>query len=85
MERERDDNRSLSRAGARRKLTEADRDRLYDIATNQNPHIEADDLMKNVADGVSKRTVRRALRETREQKRLKEQRPGPAIEPQPAA
>lgn len=82
MERERDENRSLPRSGCPRKLTEDDRDNLYDIAIHQDPHIKMDDLMKNV-DDVSKVTVRRLFREMHQKKWLQKSRP--AIKPEHAA
>lgn len=71
-ERERERNQSLSRSGRSRKLTEEQRDLVYDL-TRLNPHIKLRELVMEVDHTVAIRTMRRLLKEMgrRKWKRLK--------------
>ncbi|ORY63214.1 uncharacterized protein BCR38DRAFT_524835 [Pseudomassariella vexata] len=49
--------------GAPRKLTEEDRDRIYDIVNHENPHIKHRDLLATVDNKIKDRALRMLLRE----------------------
>jgi transposase len=74
-ERERENNQSKRRPGAPRKLSEEQRDHLYDVAVHQNPHIKNRDLMEEVDETVKKRSIQKLLREMGRRKWKQRQRP----------
>jgi hypothetical protein len=53
----RNNNQSLSRTGTPRKLSEEDRDHLFDLAINQDPHTKIRELRNEVENRVHKDTV----------------------------
>ena len=57
------ENHSRPRSGAPKKLTEEQRDHVYDIITHQNPHISTADLLEEVDHAVKERSLRYLLRE----------------------
>lgn len=61
-ERERQNNQSLPRSGQPRKLTEDDRDHIYDIVTS-NPYIKQQDLLSEVDNKVKICSIRKLLYE----------------------
>jgi hypothetical protein len=58
----RNDNTTLPRSGAPRKLTQEDRDRISSIVA-QNPQIKHKDLLREIGNKVKERTLRYLLRE----------------------
>ena len=68
-------NQSKPRTGAPRKLSDEQRDHLYDIATHQNPHITNRELVNEVDGTVKKRSIQRLLREMGRRKWRQKQRP----------
>ena len=62
-EKVRDNNCSKPRSGAPRKLTEEQRDYLYDLAVHQNPHITIQELCSEVDFVVQKRSIQRLMQE----------------------
>ncbi|KAH6654192.1 hypothetical protein BKA67DRAFT_564388 [Truncatella angustata] len=52
-----------SKRGPKRKLTEEDRDRIYDIIYHEDPHIKHRDLLQEVDDKVKLTSLRNLLRE----------------------
>lgn len=56
-------NTSLPRAGAPRKLTEKQRDRIHDVVTNNNPSIKMKDLIEEFGHTTEKRSMQNLLRE----------------------
>ncbi|KAI1852611.1 hypothetical protein JX265_003093 [Neoarthrinium moseri] len=59
----RENNVSRPRTGARRKLTEEDRDYLYDLVVHQNPNITHADLLEAVDHKIKARSLQYLLRE----------------------
>lgn len=59
----RDDNVTRPRSGPPRKLSEEDRDHLYDIIKHQDAHIQHRDLLHEVDDKIKVRSLQRLLRE----------------------
>lgn len=59
----RKDNVSRPRSGAPRKLTEADRDHIYDLIIHENPHIRTKDLLAAVDFKVKDRVIRMLTRD----------------------
>lgn len=57
------DNQSNKRSGAPRRLTEEQRDQIYDTVTHEDPHISHRDLLASVSHVVKERSIRRLLRE----------------------
>ena len=57
------DNQSRPRTGILRKLSEEQRDYIYNIAINQNPHISNQDLLQEVDRACQKRSLQKLLRE----------------------
>ena len=53
----RDDNKTRPRSGPPRKLTEEQRDHVYDLINHQNPHIKTRDLCAEVDYSVKKRSI----------------------------
>lgn len=74
-EKERINNASKPRTGAPRKLTEDDRDHVYDIITHINPHIKHRDLLREVDHKVKERSIRALCYEMDRRKWLQKQRP----------
>jgi transposase len=74
-ERLRLDNVSRPRSGAPRKLTEVQRDEIYDIVNFQNPHVKYRDLLDSVDHVVKERSIQRLLRELDKRKWLQRKRP----------
>lgn len=66
---------SRPRPGAPRKLTEEQRDQIYDTVTYQNPHISHKDLLVSVDNAVKERSLRYLLRELGRRKWLQLKRP----------
>lgn len=58
----RDDNKTLPRSGAPRKLSEEQRDHLYDLVQT-NPQITLRELVEAVDGAVQKRSIQRLLTE----------------------
>jgi transposase len=67
-------NESRKRSGAPRKLSEEQRDHIYDLATH-NPHIKNRDLLEEVDEAIKKRSIQRLLREMGKRKWKQKQRP----------
>jgi transposase len=63
LESKRINNNTKSRPGAPRKISEAERDLLYDTAIHQNPHISTKSLTQEVDQEVSERSIRRLMQE----------------------
>jgi transposase len=76
-------NQSLPRSGTPRKLSEEEKDHLYDHAIHKNPHIKIRELVNEIDHDISKDTIRRAFREMHKKKWL--QKVGPEIHPHHAA
>ena len=74
-EHERTNNQSKRRPGAPRKLSEEQRDHLYDLAVHENPHIKNRELVEEVDEAVKKRSIQRLLREMGKSKWRQKQRP----------
>ena len=56
-------NKTRSRTGAPRKLSEEQRDYIYDIAIYQNPHIINQNLIQKIDRACRKRSIQKLLRE----------------------
>ena len=69
-EKARDNNCSKPRSGAPRKLTEEQRDYLYDLAVHQNPRITVEELCSEVDFVVQKRSIQRLMQEMTAQKSM---------------
>ena len=67
------DNISLPRSGAPRKLTEEQRDQIYDTVTT-DPHITMRDLLDSVDNAVKLRSLRYLLREMNKRKWMQKKR-----------
>ncbi|KAJ0135309.1 hypothetical protein HZ326_20819 [Fusarium oxysporum f. sp. albedinis] len=67
------DNISLPRSGAPRKLTEEQRDQIYDTVTT-DPHITMRDLLDSVDNAVKLRSLRYLLREMNKRKSMQKKR-----------
>jgi hypothetical protein len=65
---------STPRTGAPRKLTDSDRDHVYDIISFRNPHIKNRDLLLEVDSEVKLRTMKTLCRELGRKKWLKRKR-----------
>lgn len=63
----RNDNRSLPRSGGPRKISEEELDHIYDLVVN-DPHIKIRELRDEVSIPLTKRTIRRLLREMNKKK-----------------
>lgn len=74
-ESQRVNNTSKKRSGRPRSLTEEQRDYIYDIVTNKDPHIKMRDLLHEVDDVAKKRSVQRLLREMNLRKWIQKKRP----------
>jgi transposase len=74
-EKQRIENNSKPRSGQPRKLTEEQRDRIYDIATHENPHISYRDLLESVDNAIKERSLRGLLREMGRRKWIQRRRP----------
>lgn len=74
-EKKRDNNKSQSRSGAPRKLTEEDRDHIYDTINHTNPQIQHRDLLREVDNKIKTRSLRYLLRELGRRKWLQKRRP----------
>jgi len=70
----RTNNQSKPRIGGPRKISEEQRDHLYDV-TNRNPHAKNEDLLKEVDNVCKKRTIQRLLRELDRRKWRQKERP----------
>jgi len=57
------DNQTRPRSGAPRRITEEQRDQIYDTVTHTNPHISYKDLLDSVDNVVKERSLRGLLRE----------------------
>ena len=68
------DNKSKPRSGAPRKLSEEQRDHLYNIAIYQNPYIKHRDLLEEVDRAIKKRSLQGLLREIDRRKWRQQQR-----------
>ena len=62
-EAERENNASKKRSGRPRKLTEEDRDYIYDLVKHQNPHIIHRDLLAAIDNKINYRSLRYLLKE----------------------
>lgn len=62
LERKRNDNQSRQRSGAPRKLTEEQRDHIYDLSVHK-PHIKIRHLLDEVDNVVKERSIRGLLNE----------------------
>lgn len=62
LEKQRQNNVSRPRAGAPRKLTEEQRDRIYELVT-QDPYIKYKDLLAEVDHVVQTKSIKRLIRE----------------------
>ena len=78
----RNDNVTQPRSGAPRRLTDEQRDYLYDFAVHQNPHSKMRDLLAEVDGAVKKRSVQKLMREMN--RRKWQQRKRPEIKPENA-
>ena len=56
-------NQTRPRSGAPRRLTEEQRDQIYDTVTYKNPHISYRDLLDSVDNVVKQQSLRGLLRE----------------------
>lgn len=74
MERVRDDNKSLPRSGAKRKLTEEQRDHIYD-RIHTDPHVTYESLLDEIDYTVLKRSIQNLTREWGKRKWLQKRRP----------
>jgi hypothetical protein len=70
----RKDNVTLPRSGAPRKISEEERDHIYDLTT-QDPHIKMRELFDEVSTPLTKKTMQRLLREMHKKKWLQKVRP----------
>ena len=61
LEASRVDNTSKPRSGARRKISEEQRDRVYDIVNFQDPHIKHRDLLREIDDVIKIRSIQKLL------------------------
>jgi transposase len=68
-------NHTPSRPGPKRKLSEEDRDHIYDIVHHQNPHIKHRDLLREVDNKIKLSSLRNLLREMGKRKWLQKRRP----------
>lgn len=68
-------NTTRPRSGAPRKISEVQRDYIYDIVVNQNPHITNRDLLDEVNAICKERTLQRLLRELGRRKWRQRRRP----------
>lgn len=68
------DNQSRPRSGAPKKLSEEQRDRIYDIVTHEKPHISTEDLLKEVNHAIKERALRYLLREMGRRRWLRKKR-----------
>ena len=59
----RDDNKSLKRTGAPRKLSAEQRDHLYDLVFLQNTQMKPSELLEEVDNVISERTLRHLLKD----------------------
>lgn len=64
-ESDRSDNKSMSRPGQPRKLTEAQRKQIYETVTSSNPNISNSELLASVGNAVKLRSLQYVLREMR--------------------
>jgi len=78
----RNDNVTQPRSGAPCRLTDEQRDYLYDFAVHQNPHSKMRDLLAEVDGAVKKRSVQKLMREMN--RRKWQQRKQPEIKPENA-
>lgn len=76
-------NQSLPRSGTPHKLSDEQRDHLYDLTANQNPRIKYRELAKEVDNCASRSTLYRLFREMHKKKWLQKVRP--EIQPHHAA
>ena len=76
-------NMSKPRKGAPRKLSDEQRDHLYDTVTHENPHLNNRDLLREVNDAVKLRTLQLILHAM--DKKKWRQRKRPEIKPHHAA
>ena len=70
----RNNNQSMPRSGAPHKISEQERDQIYDL-TNHEPHTKIRELQDEVSTPLTKRTIRRLLREMHKKKWLQRVRP----------
>lgn len=75
LEKIRKDNATRVRSGAPRKLTEEQRDYIYDITTHINPHATTRDLLEEVDYTVKETTMRKLLNEMGKRRWLQKKRP----------
>ena len=68
-------NLSMRRSGAPRKLSDEQRDHLYDLAVHQNPHITNQELVEEVDFTLHKRSIQKLLREMGRRKWKQKERP----------
>jgi len=71
----RTDNQTKPRTGRPRKLSDEQRDHLYDVVTHQNPHIKIRELLEEVDNVCTKRCIQRLLREMGRRKWRQQERP----------
>jgi transposase len=71
----RNDNVTRKRSGMPRRLSDEQRDYLYDIITHTNPHATNHDLCAEVDYTVKERTIQRLVRELGRKKWLQRRRP----------
>lgn len=64
-EADRSDNKSMSRPGQPRKLTEEQRKQIYETVTSSNPNISNSELLASVGNAVKLRSLQYVLREMR--------------------
>ncbi|EHK46442.1 hypothetical protein TRIATDRAFT_299102 [Trichoderma atroviride IMI 206040] len=64
-EADRHDNKSMSRPGQPKKLTEEQRRQIYETVTSSNPNISNSELLASVGNAVKLRSLQYVLREMR--------------------
>lgn len=64
-EADRHDNKSMSRPGQPKKLTEEQRKQIYETVTSSNPNISNSELLASVGNAVKLRSLQYVLREMR--------------------